>query len=238
MQVSVSGPIGQRFTCGLREIKRSVYEGGTRAQLFIRWKNHFPVAKTVDRVTAHIDLFPTLLELCGVNAPKGPDMDGRRLKPLLEGKEESWPDRMFYAHGERQQIRNRWIQALSVADASTWSAEQNESSGGRTSATGLRSWFADVMQPDSLKLFPIPVGHKAENPVAMSAPAAILSVNRTSGKTAAGRTTESRTGSLMWIERVGRSKWCELAAMKRRCNIFARRTASGWSWESMWDWQA
>jgi arylsulfatase len=37
-------------------------------------------------LSAHIDLFPTISELCDVELPKNKKIDGRSLIPLLEGK--------------------------------------------------------------------------------------------------------------------------------------------------------
>jgi arylsulfatase A-like enzyme len=87
------------YNAGMRGGKTSVHEGGTRVPLFVRW----PAAKWTPHVakpiTSHIDLYPTLLDLCGVKAPKGPRIDGVSLRPLLEMRGDSpWPDRMLFTH--------------------------------------------------------------------------------------------------------------------------------------------
>lgn len=72
------------YNAGMRGGKTSVHEGGSRVPLFMRW----PAAKwtphVVKPIVSHIDLYPTLLDLCGVKAPVGPKLDGISLRPLLE----------------------------------------------------------------------------------------------------------------------------------------------------------
>ncbi len=189
--LSDNGPNGQRFNSGLRGIKGSVYEGGTRAPLFIRWKNHLTAGKKVDRVTAHIDLFPTLLDLCGVSAPQGPSIDGSSLKALLEGKEQFWPERMLFTHGERQASpesmypgsvrtqRYNLVNGAELYDVQTDPGELKDIAAQNPAETGrlrqaYEAWFADVMQPYGLKSYLIPVGHTEENPVTLAAPEARL----------------------------------------------------------------
>lgn len=87
------------YNAGMRGGKTSVHEGGTRVPLFVHW----PAAKWPPHVAApivsHIDLFPTLLDLCGVAAPGGPKVDGVSLRPLLENPEpRSWPERVLFTH--------------------------------------------------------------------------------------------------------------------------------------------
>jgi arylsulfatase A len=87
------------FNAGMRGGKTSVHEGGTRVPLFIRW----PAAKwpphVAQPITAHIDLMPTLLELCGVTAPAGVKFDGASLRPLLEKVEHgAWQERTLFTH--------------------------------------------------------------------------------------------------------------------------------------------
>ena len=85
------------YNAGMRGGKVSVHEGGSRVPLFMRW----PAAKwqphVVKPIVSHIDLFPTLLDLCGVTAPKGPRLDGISLRPLLEGRD-GWPERTLFTH--------------------------------------------------------------------------------------------------------------------------------------------
>jgi arylsulfatase A len=88
----------KHFNAGMRGGKTSVHEGGTRVPLVIRW----PAAKwrphVVEPITSHIDIYPTLLDLCGVAAPAGPKVDGVSLRPLLEGKTDGWPERVLFTH--------------------------------------------------------------------------------------------------------------------------------------------
>ncbi|MDZ4402470.1 arylsulfatase [Prosthecobacter sp.] len=87
------------YNAGMRGGKTSLHEGGTRVPLFMRW----PAAKWTPHVakpiTSHIDLFPTLLDLCGVKAPSGPKIDGVSLRPLLENENATtWPERVLFTH--------------------------------------------------------------------------------------------------------------------------------------------
>jgi len=65
------------YNAGMRGKKSSVYEGGHRTPCFIHW----PAAgieggRDVSSLAAHIDLLPTLAELCGIAVPKNHQPDG------------------------------------------------------------------------------------------------------------------------------------------------------------------
>jgi arylsulfatase A-like enzyme len=70
---------------GLRAGKGSAYEGGVRVPLLISWPGRIDPAKTDGPVITH-DLYPTLLELAGLEAP---EVDGVSLAPMLLGKGKS-----------------------------------------------------------------------------------------------------------------------------------------------------
>jgi arylsulfatase A-like enzyme len=96
-----NGPQQVRYNSGLRDRKGSVYEGGIRVPFFVRWPGKFQQGLKVDRIAAHIDVAPTLLELCGISRPQGVSFDGASLQPLLLGKSENWPDRTLYVQWHR-----------------------------------------------------------------------------------------------------------------------------------------
>jgi len=54
-----------------------------------------------DRIAAHIDVLPTILEACGAPKPKDLTLDGRSILPLLQGKKIAWRDRMIYIQSHR-----------------------------------------------------------------------------------------------------------------------------------------
>jgi arylsulfatase A-like enzyme len=84
---------------GMRGGKTSVHEGGSRVPLFMRWPAAGWAPHLVQPIASHIDLYPTLLDLCDVQAPDGPPVDGISLRPLLEKPDASgWPERTLFTH--------------------------------------------------------------------------------------------------------------------------------------------
>ncbi len=80
------------FDAGMRGAKGSVYEGGHRVPLFLHWPaGGLASGRDIDRLTAHIDLLPTLIDLAGLQPPRGVTFDGRSLVPLLRGQD-GFPD--------------------------------------------------------------------------------------------------------------------------------------------------
>lgn len=90
-----------RYDAGLRERKGSVYEGGIRVPFFIKWTGILESGKKIDRIAVHIDVLPTLLDVCNIKKPEGVLMDGLSLMPLLIGEDVKWPDRNLYFQWHR-----------------------------------------------------------------------------------------------------------------------------------------
>ena len=87
------------FNAGMRGSKNSPWLGGTRAVGFWRWPGTFP-PHDVDALTAHLDVFPTLVELAGVRPDRkvGAQVEGRSLVPLLRGTNSEWAERILFTH--------------------------------------------------------------------------------------------------------------------------------------------
>jgi arylsulfatase A-like enzyme len=66
----------------LRGGKGQLYEGGIRAPFIAAWPGEIPAGSTSSFPAAHVDLFPTLLEIAGAKAPAQP-LDGVSLAKLL-----------------------------------------------------------------------------------------------------------------------------------------------------------
>ena len=87
------------YNAGMRGGKTSVHEGGSRVPLFMRWPAGKWQPHVVKPIVSHIDLFPTLVDLCGVKTPAGPKVDGVSLRPLLENADDAaWPERTLFTH--------------------------------------------------------------------------------------------------------------------------------------------
>ncbi len=86
------------FNAGMRGGKTSVHEGGTRVPLFVHWPNANWQPHLVEQIAAHIDVLPTLLDLCGVKQPTDTRFDGTSLRPLLDNNTSAWPERVLFTH--------------------------------------------------------------------------------------------------------------------------------------------
>jgi arylsulfatase len=91
-----NGPIPARYNAGLRGTKSSVYEGGTKVPFFIRYPAVFEAGHKIPTRAGHIDVLPTLLDLCGLQAHIPEEIDGRSLLPILEGDAAFFESRPFY----------------------------------------------------------------------------------------------------------------------------------------------
>jgi len=96
-----NGPQQKRYNAGMRGLKGSVYEGGIRVPCFVRWPGVLKAGTKVDRLAAHIDLAPTLLDACGVPKPREVRFDGVSLMPLLRNPQAEWPDRTLFFQWHR-----------------------------------------------------------------------------------------------------------------------------------------
>ncbi|MCX6898904.1 MAG: arylsulfatase [Verrucomicrobia bacterium] len=95
-----------RFMAGLHGLKGTVYENGIRTPCFARWPAGFKSQAKVTRLTAHIDVMPTLLEACGVATPAGVKLDGTSFLSLLRNPSADWPERtLFFQWDSGQQPR-------------------------------------------------------------------------------------------------------------------------------------
>ena len=97
-----NGPTQQTFTAGLKGRKGSAHDGGTRVPFLFRWPGRVEAGRQIDRIAAHIDVVPTLLDAADIDPPSL-RFDGVSLWPLLSGETspEKWPDRTIYLQNHR-----------------------------------------------------------------------------------------------------------------------------------------
>lgn len=184
-----NGGVSRHFKAGLKSNKGSIYEGGVRVPLLVRWPGHFPAGGKIEAQCSHIDLLPTFCELAGAELPDDRPIDGKSLLPLLRaGRGEqhheyvyhTW-DRYFPNPENRWAISDgRWKLACQVgqgqqANERDWrlydlaadpGEERNVSKQHPEVVSRLRAeflrWFNDVTDGVEYKPVPIPIGHATE----------------------------------------------------------------------------
>jgi arylsulfatase A-like enzyme len=72
--------------------KHSVFETSLRAPLIIRAPG-MKRGQAADALVEFVDMYPTLADLCGLNAPE--HLEGSSLRPLLENKNAPWKAAVF-----------------------------------------------------------------------------------------------------------------------------------------------
>lgn len=188
-----NGPGGVRWNGGLRNRKGTVYEGGIRVPCYVRYPARVKAGHVIDTPLAHIDITPTLLDLCGA---KGNGFDGRSFARMLTNGPGNWlgrtlffqwhrgdePEkfRAFAARGPKYKLVQaagvpqdaKWTPKYELFDISADPFEEKDLAADKPEEVAqlkreYEAWFADVTK----KGFAPPrivIGSEKENPVRLS----------------------------------------------------------------------
>ena len=109
---------GQKICSGnMRGRKGSEFDGGHRVPFFIYWpKGNLQGGHDVSRIAAHVDVLPTLLDLCNIKKSDPLKFDGRSLKPLLLKEPVEWPDRVLFTDSQRVDRPEKWRKSCVMTD--------------------------------------------------------------------------------------------------------------------------
>lgn len=81
-----------------RDGKQSHYDGGIRVPFMIRWPGHVQAGSRSDYVGMNFDLFPTFIELAGLESD--PQVDAISLVPILQGGTVDRPRDLYFVRRE------------------------------------------------------------------------------------------------------------------------------------------
>lgn len=106
------------FNAGMRGTKNHQHDGGHRVPFFVYWKNgNIYGGKDINELTAHIDVLPTLAELCAIPLPENHlPIDGKSLVPLLENKDKNWKERILFTDSQRRQVPKKWVKTAAMTN--------------------------------------------------------------------------------------------------------------------------
>jgi arylsulfatase A-like enzyme len=114
-----SYPTDVGFNAGMRGIKASPYEGGHRVPCFIRWpKGGYTKGIDLEKLTAHIDILPTLADMCRLKIPEGYHSDGVSLVRAFHGDSGYLVGRTLVVDSQRKEIPEKW--RLSSVMSGNW----------------------------------------------------------------------------------------------------------------------
>jgi arylsulfatase A len=85
-----------RFNCNLHGAKGSVYEGGIRVPMILRWPDGLVGGRSLSDMVHFSDWFPTILELAGVPVPTDLRLDGVSVLPALRGERGKLCEKRFW----------------------------------------------------------------------------------------------------------------------------------------------
>lgn len=176
------GQDAQRFNAGMRGQKATIYEGGIRVPCFIRWPGVTAPGADDDRLRAHIDIMPTLLEACGVAVPGDLRLDGRSLMPILRGAPAEWSERTLFFQWHRGDVpepyngcacltdQYKLVNGVELYDLRKDPAEERDVSSDHPDVVAklraeYEAWFADVGSTRGYDPPRIVLGDARANPV-------------------------------------------------------------------------
>jgi arylsulfatase A len=190
-----NGPNGTRYNGGMRGVKGSTHEGGTRVPLFVQWPEGLPSGNVVNGLAAHIDVLPTLAGLCGIKLPDR-ELDGQDLSQFMQLTDSTIPDRtLFFQQSGREltpyrgALRTndyRLVHYPSYTGLYNVQTDPDESEDLSTELPQLRDslvemyneWF-EAMKAATVDMTTIPIGFPEQNKAVLPAHESYFSGNIT-----------------------------------------------------------
>jgi arylsulfatase A-like enzyme len=183
--ITDNGAQQNRYNAGLRGTKGTVYEGGIRVPCYIRYPREFKAKHKVTSPAAHIDIVPTILDLCGLEPPKDRKIDGKSILPQLTGEESSMEERSLFLQWHRGDVpepfrnsavrapRYKLVDGKELYDIKEDPRELHDIASDHPDIVqDLRKqyeeWFADVSSTRGYDPPRIFIGTEHENPVTLT----------------------------------------------------------------------
>jgi arylsulfatase len=171
------------YNAGMRAKKTSVFDGGHRVPLFVRWMDgKLQHGRDLTELTTVQDLLPTLMELCGLEADPSV-LDGTSLAGLLKGTRQTLPDRMVVTqyksgcqkwnsavvmHGKWRLIGGNKLYNMADDPHQDRNVSEQFPEIARAMNTHYDQWFAEA-RPQFEKHRYITIGSREANPVTLYA---------------------------------------------------------------------
>lgn len=173
------------FNAGMRGQKGSEYDGGHRVPMMVHWPaGKLATGRDVEQLTAHVDVLPTLADLCGLKLPEGVTIDGKSWRPLLYDDAPDWPDRILITDSQRVKdpikwrksavMTDRWrlINGRELFDIQRDPGQRNDVADEQPTTvmrlrTAYEQWWAEI-EPTFQDDCSIYLGHPAENPTRLT----------------------------------------------------------------------
>lgn len=97
------------FNAGMRGKKGSEYDGGHRVPFFVHWPDGGIVGgRKINELSAHVDVLPTLAELCSLEKRPAAQLDGASFAKALRGAGAAPKDRTLFVHSQRIEHPRMW----------------------------------------------------------------------------------------------------------------------------------
>ncbi|MBN1250067.1 MAG: arylsulfatase [Anaerolineae bacterium] len=184
------------YNAGMRGAKCSLWEGGHRVPCFIHWPDGgLGEPRDIDGLTEVQDILPTLIDLCGLDAPEGVNFDGISLAPVLRREARVPEDRVLavnysrmprfdYPSPDSEAVMRRegaavlwkhWrlLESVALYDLRSDPAQEHNvidqyPEVASAMEAALDAWWAGV-EPVANQVQRIIIGSDAENPMMLSA---------------------------------------------------------------------
>jgi arylsulfatase A-like enzyme len=161
------------FAAGMRGRKGSSFDGGHRVPCFVRYPaGGIAGGRDVAALTAHIDLLPTLLDLCGVaGGDARPAFDGTSLARVLAGTADPPADRLLVESYHHIALTERWrlVDEEQLYDIEADPTQQRDVAAEHPDVVRrLKEAVAAARQAEDTRPHHVTVGGGAQDPVTLT----------------------------------------------------------------------